>query len=62
MKKIILGLATIMLLSISAQATTGFLSGERISGMNKMCFYNVLGSTYTLNVKSYDLCPLTYDF
>lgn len=62
MKKIILGLATMMLLSISAQATTGFLSGERVSGMNKMCFYNVLGSTYTLNVKSYDLCPLTYDF
>ncbi len=62
MKKIILGLGAMMLLSISAQATTGFLSGERVSGMNKMCFYNVLGSTYTLNVKSYDLCPLTYDF
>ncbi len=43
-------------------ATTGFLTGEQISGMNKMCYYNVLGSTYTLNVKSYELCPLSHEF
>jgi hypothetical protein len=45
-----------------AFATTGFLTGERVSGMNKICYYDVLGDTYTLNVKSYELCPLTYNF
>lgn len=48
--------------TIALNATMGFLKGERENGMNKICFYDVLGSTYTLNVKSYELCPLTYDF
>ena len=30
--------------------------------MNKIYFYNVLGSTYALNVQSYELCPLAYEF
>lgn len=45
-----------------ALATIGFLKSERTSGMNKICIYNVLGSTYTLNISSVELCPLTYDF
>ena len=48
--------------TIALNATMGFLKGERENGMNKICFYDVLWSTYTLNVKSYELCPLTYDF
>lgn len=51
-----------MIFVFSLNATTGFLVSEKMSGMNKICFYNVLGSTYTLNVKSYELCPLTYEF
>jgi hypothetical protein len=47
---------------IALNATMGFLKGEKESGMNKICFYDVLGSTHSLNVKSYELCPLTYDF
>ena len=53
---------TLLVLSAVSNAATGFLSGERISGMNKICYYNVLGSTYTLNIGMTDLCPLSYDF
>jgi len=45
-----------------ALATMGFLKSERTSGMNKICYYDVLGDTYTLNIKAVELCPLTYDF
>jgi len=41
---------------------TGFLSGERSSGFNKICFYDVLGTTYTLNKSSVSICPLTAKF
>jgi len=37
----------------------GFKTGETISGFNKICFYNKLGSTYTLNIPSTSFCPLT---
>jgi len=48
--------------SIMANAATGFLKGERVSGMNKICYYDVLGSTYTLNIGMVELCSLSYDF
>ena len=37
----------------------GFKTGETISGFNKICYYNKLGSVYTLNIPSTSLCPLT---
>ena len=37
----------------------GFKTGEKISGFNKICYYNKLGSTYTINIPSTSLCPLT---
>ena len=37
----------------------GFLTGERTSGFNKICYYDKLGSTYTINISSTSLCPLT---
>ena len=40
-------------------AATCFKNGEATSGMNKICFYNCLGSTVAINVKSYQLCPLS---
>ncbi len=52
----------LMSLSIVSNAATGFLKGERVSGMNKICYYDVLGSTYTINIGMVELCPLTYDF
>jgi len=52
----------LLIFSAVSNAATGFLSGERTSGMNKICYYDVLGSTYTLNIGMTDLCPLSYDF
>lgn len=40
-------------------AVTCFSRGERVSGMNKICFYDCMGSDVAINVKSYELCPLT---
>lgn len=45
-----------------ALATTGFFKGERRDGMSKVCYYDVLGQTYMLNMAVTDTCPLTYNF
>lgn len=42
-------------------ALTCFKTGEQRSGMNKMCFYNCLGSTTAINVGAAELCPLTIE-
>lgn len=42
-------------------ALTCFKSGEQQSGMNKICYYNCLGSQVAINVGSVELCPLTID-
>lgn len=36
-----------------------FSTGERISGMNKICYYDCLGSAAAITIKSYALCPLS---
>ena len=36
-------------------------SGEQTSGMNKICYYNCLGSTVAINVSAVSLCPLSID-
>lgn len=38
-----------------------FKTGERISGMNKICYYDCLGSEAAITISSVDLCPLTID-
>lgn len=43
----------------SAYAGMAFFKYEQTSGMNKMCFYDHLGSQVAINVKSYEQCPLT---
>src|ERR1700676_1716438 len=35
-----------------------FYKGEQISGLNKICYYDCAGSLTTINVKSFQLCPL----
>ena len=62
MKKILITISIVTLSINSVYATTGFLSGEQTSGMNKICYYDVLGSTHTLNVASYEICPVTAEF
>lgn len=49
----------LLFMSINAWACTAFYTGERISGMNKLCYFNHLGSDVVLTVRSIDLCPIT---
>ena len=36
-----------------------FASGSSVSGMNKICYYNCVGGTAAITIKSFKLCPLT---
>ena len=38
-----------------------FSKGEQISGMNKICYYDCLGSAAAITVSSVQLCPLTIE-
>ena len=49
----------VLMLAYSAYAGTAFLKGEYISGMNKICLYDHLGSTVAITIRSVQLCPLT---
>lgn len=42
-----------------ANATTCFATGSKTAGMNKICFYDCLGSEYAITVGAAELCPLT---
>jgi hypothetical protein len=54
--------AIVAVTSTNAIATTGFYKGQTAGGMDKICFYDVLGEQHTINVPSYAICPLTYEF
>jgi hypothetical protein len=65
MKKISSKVILVTLVVLYSQvilAATGHLSGEQVSGTNKICYYNVMGSTHSINVSTVTLCPLTYEF
>ncbi|GEM78077.1 hypothetical protein [Vibrio superstes] len=55
-------IASFTLVPDSAQATTGFLQSEESQAFAKVCFYDVLGETHSLNIGATDLCLLTHDF
>ncbi len=59
MKKTAIFIA-IAMASTLAQAAPGtaFLKGERVSGMNKICYYDDLGSTLAITVSAYEICPM----
>jgi membrane-bound ClpP family serine protease len=40
-------------------STTGFLTGETVSGLIKICYYDTPSGTVTINVPSYQICPVT---
>ncbi|MEZ9133681.1 hypothetical protein [Vibrio breoganii] len=53
---------SLLLAPTSAQATAGFLQNEESQAFVKVCFYDVLGETHSLNIGATDLCPLTHEF
>lgn len=42
----------------TASAVTCFFTRERTSGMNKLCFYDCMGSEAVITIKATELCPL----
>ena len=40
-------------------AVVCFKSGEQTSGMNKICYYDCMGSTAAITISSVQLCPLS---
>lgn len=58
MKKLIL-LMVALVASASAHAGTAYLTGEKVTGMTKQCFYDYLGSEYTRTIRAHELCPLS---
>lgn len=40
-------------------AVACFKSGEQTSGMNKICYYDCLGSQAAITISSVQLCPLS---
>ncbi len=51
--------ATTPTLEWATTMITSFKTGERTTGLTKLCFYNGLSSEYTKTVKSIGLCPLS---
>lgn len=45
--------------STPANGGTGFLKRSYISGMNRVCEYNQMGSAYVITVEATDICPMT---
>lgn len=45
--------------SARTNATMCFAKGERVDGMNKICYYDCLGSDYAITIKAHQLCPLS---
>ncbi len=59
-KKLIIVLIIIVFGVIStAYAATGFLIGEKSKGFYTICYYDCLGGTVAITIKSTKLCPLT---
>lgn len=44
--------------SAYAHACTAFYESETIDGLYKICYYDHLGSTVAVTVKSHELCKL----
>ena len=40
-------------------SVTGFLSGERTSGLNKICFYDSARGAFTKTVRAAQICPIS---
>lgn len=58
---------TVLIVAMLSAVTTtyaamGFLIRGEVSGTNKICYYDVLESTRTINVPSYSVCPVSHNF
>ena len=51
--------STIYPVMVADVAVTCFKKSEYISGFNKICIYNCLGSDVAITIANTQLCPLT---
>jgi hypothetical protein len=61
MKHTIVVLAFVVALLLVARATADVIclfKGEQLSGTNKICYYDCLGSIYAITIDGLQLCPL----
>ena len=56
MKTFLFTLLTVF--SLNAFACIAFYTSESVSGLNKICYYNHLGSTVALTVSNTTICPI----
>ena len=61
MKKLIAALMILALgyFVLTAYASTCFLSGSRVSGLNRICYYECVSGTAAITISSVELCPLS---
>lgn len=64
MKRTLIALlsAACVITSGFAYSCSGYYSHEEVSGMNKICYYNHLGSLAAVTYKSYQVCPYSVTF
>ena len=43
----------------SAPKNSGYLKDEYVSGFNKVCIYEGVSGTFTTNISSVGICPLS---
>lgn len=58
MKNLLILLA---LFSAPSFAGVAFYKGERVSGMNRICYYDYLGSTVAITISAASVCPATIE-
>ncbi len=52
-------IALILSFSLPAFAVTAYYKRESVSGMNKICYYDKLGSEVAITIAATKICPLT---
>ena len=45
--------------SLRAASETCFLKGQRVDGMNRICYYDCVSGDAAITVKSVQLCPIS---
>ena len=57
------GLVIASLLSVGHVSASEicFLSGDRVDGLSKICFYKCATGTVATTIKSHELCPQTLE-
>ena len=51
-------LVLLLTISLSAQAGIAFFKYETVKGLNKVCFYDYLGSIVAITIPAIEVCPL----